>query len=122
MFGLSGSHLLIAGIVILLFGSKRLPELGASLGAAIRAFKSATDMPPHEISKSTEPNQQITDQWHSKNLSQKSPGNEPERKALQRGLTSEDAQNVAKAPLQERARWGDLQSGAVEETSGIGSK
>ena len=43
MFGLSTSHLLLLGLVVLLFGSKRLPELGASLGTGIRAFKSAVD-------------------------------------------------------------------------------
>ncbi len=43
MFGLSASHLIVLGIVVLLFGSRRLPELGASMGAAIRAFKAATD-------------------------------------------------------------------------------
>lgn len=39
MFGLSGSHLLIIGIIVLLFGSRRLPELGSSLGKGLRAFK-----------------------------------------------------------------------------------
>ncbi len=31
--------LLIAVVVLLLFGAKRLPEVGASLGQGIRAFK-----------------------------------------------------------------------------------
>lgn len=43
MFGLSTSHLLILGFIALLFGSRRLPELGASMGNAIRAFKAATE-------------------------------------------------------------------------------
>ena len=43
MFGLSASHLIVLGIVVLLFGARRLPELGASLGSAIRAFKEASD-------------------------------------------------------------------------------
>lgn len=43
MFGLSTSHILILGLIVLLFGSRRLPELGASMGKALRAFKSATD-------------------------------------------------------------------------------
>lgn len=43
MFGLSASHMIVLGIVVLLFGSRRLPELGSSLGKAMRAFKSATD-------------------------------------------------------------------------------
>jgi sec-independent protein translocase protein TatA len=33
--------LLIFGIVVLLFGSKKLPELGKGLGEGIRSFKGA---------------------------------------------------------------------------------
>ncbi len=33
--------LLIAGIALLMFGPKKLPELGKSLGEGIRGFKSA---------------------------------------------------------------------------------
>jgi sec-independent protein translocase protein TatA len=39
MFGLSVSHLLILLVVILLFGARRLPELGDALGKSINAFK-----------------------------------------------------------------------------------
>lgn len=41
MFGISGEHLLILGIVLLIFGPKRLPELGNTMGKAIRNFKDA---------------------------------------------------------------------------------
>ena len=41
MFGISGEHLLILGIVLLFFGPRRLPELGNTLGKAIRNFKDA---------------------------------------------------------------------------------
>jgi sec-independent protein translocase protein TatA len=41
MFGISGEHLLIMGIVLLIFGPRRLPELGNTLGKAIRNFKDA---------------------------------------------------------------------------------
>jgi sec-independent protein translocase protein TatA len=41
MFGISGEHILILGIVLLIFGPKRLPELGNTLGKAIRNFKDA---------------------------------------------------------------------------------
>ncbi|MBI3534119.1 MAG: twin-arginine translocase TatA/TatE family subunit [Deltaproteobacteria bacterium] len=41
MFGISGEHLLILGIVLLIFGPKRLPELGNTLGKAIKNFKDA---------------------------------------------------------------------------------
>jgi sec-independent protein translocase protein TatA len=39
MFGISAEHLLILGIVLLIFGPRRLPELGNTLGKAIRNFK-----------------------------------------------------------------------------------
>ena len=39
MFGISGEHLLILGIVLIIFGPRRLPELGNTLGKAIRNFK-----------------------------------------------------------------------------------
>ena len=43
MFGLSIGHLLIVLVVVLLFGSKRLPELGSALGRGMRAFKKGLD-------------------------------------------------------------------------------
>jgi sec-independent protein translocase protein TatA len=43
MFGLSTSHIIILAIIALLFGSKRLPELGSSLGKAIGAFKANSE-------------------------------------------------------------------------------
>ncbi len=39
MFGISGEHLVILGIILLVFGPKRLPELGHKLGKAYRNFK-----------------------------------------------------------------------------------
>jgi sec-independent protein translocase protein TatA len=39
MFGLSLGHLLIVGFVVLLFGHKRLPELGGAMGRGFSAFK-----------------------------------------------------------------------------------
>lgn len=39
MFGLSLGHLIIVGIVVLLFGARRLPELGTALGKGLHAFK-----------------------------------------------------------------------------------
>ena len=43
MFGLSGGHLLILSIIVLLFGSRRLPELGSALGRGVNAFKKGLD-------------------------------------------------------------------------------
>lgn len=40
MFGLGASELLIIlGIIVLLFGARRLPEIGSGLGKAIKNFK-----------------------------------------------------------------------------------
>jgi sec-independent protein translocase protein TatA len=39
MFGLSLGHLIIVLVVVLLFGARRLPELGSALGKGLRAFK-----------------------------------------------------------------------------------
>jgi len=39
MFGLSLEHLIILGIILLIFGPRRLPELGMTLGKAMRNFK-----------------------------------------------------------------------------------
>lgn len=47
MFGYSwGTILIILVIVLILFGPKRLPELGDSIGKAIRSFKKAHEEPP----------------------------------------------------------------------------
>ena len=41
MFGIGTTELLIVlGIVVVLFGARRLPELGSGMGSAIRNFKS----------------------------------------------------------------------------------
>ena len=39
MFGLSFEHILIVGVILLLLGPRRLPELGQSMGKAIKNFK-----------------------------------------------------------------------------------
>ena len=39
MFGLSLGHLIIVAFVVLLFGHRRLPELGNALGRGVSAFK-----------------------------------------------------------------------------------
>jgi sec-independent protein translocase protein TatA len=41
MFGISAEHLLIMGVILLVLGPRRLPELGNTLGKAIRNFKDA---------------------------------------------------------------------------------
>jgi len=40
MFGLGAGELIVVGVILfLLFGAKRLPEIGKGLGGAIREFK-----------------------------------------------------------------------------------
>jgi sec-independent protein translocase protein TatA len=39
MFGLSLGHMIIVAFVVLLFGHRRLPELGHALGKGMSAFK-----------------------------------------------------------------------------------
>ncbi len=44
MFGLGMPELaVIGGIMLLIFGPGKLPQLGASLGGAIKSFRTATD-------------------------------------------------------------------------------
>lgn len=45
MFGLSGEHLLIMAAILLIFGPRKLPELGASLGKAMKNFKDGLNGP-----------------------------------------------------------------------------
>ena len=47
--------LIILVIILLIFGAKRLPEIGASLGKGIRSFKSSVTG-EEDIAKSDTPN------------------------------------------------------------------
>lgn len=39
MMGISLGHLIVLLVIILLFGGRRLPELGGALGKGLRSFK-----------------------------------------------------------------------------------
>jgi sec-independent protein translocase protein TatA len=55
MGGLGVPELLIIGIIaLLIFGPKKLPDLGAGLGKAIRDFKGAINEPPEKEVKKEE--------------------------------------------------------------------
>lgn len=59
MLGLRPPELLVILVVcVLLFGSKKIPELGDSLGKGIRAFKKATEQGFAEDDNSTPPKAQ----------------------------------------------------------------
>lgn len=51
MFGLSLGHLIILAVVVLLFGHRRLPELGSALGQGMAAFKKGLEGkdPPKDL-------------------------------------------------------------------------
>jgi sec-independent protein translocase protein TatA len=52
MFGLGTTELvIIAFVIVLLFGGKRLPALGRSLGASITNFKKGLNSPEEEPKK-----------------------------------------------------------------------
>ncbi len=52
MFGLGTWELLLILIIVLvLFGAARLPEIGSSLGKAIKNFKSSTSSPSDDMDK-----------------------------------------------------------------------
>ncbi|MBI4643035.1 MAG: twin-arginine translocase TatA/TatE family subunit [Deltaproteobacteria bacterium] len=63
MFGYNlGTIIIILVIVLLLFGPRRLPELGDSIGKAIRSFKKAHDEPevlPKEEAKCPKCNKEL---------------------------------------------------------------
>jgi sec-independent protein translocase protein TatA len=41
MFGFSGEHLLVLLVILLIFGPRRLPDLGHSIGRTLKNFKDA---------------------------------------------------------------------------------
>ena len=53
-FGM-GEMILLFLVVLLLFGAKRLPEIGSALGKGIREFKSSVREIEHELKKPEEP-------------------------------------------------------------------
>jgi len=55
MFGIGSQELIIILVIaFFIFGAKRLPDLGKSLGQSIRGFKDAMEG-RHEIEKSANP-------------------------------------------------------------------
>jgi sec-independent protein translocase protein TatA len=77
MFGLSGGHLLIVAVIVLLFGNRRLPELGSALGRGIHAFKKGLEgKTPQEIAEEEKREQ---DRLAALKAEQLEKGNDPNR-------------------------------------------
>lgn len=56
MFGLGpGEIVLILGLVLVIFGPKRLPEMGKALGSGIKEFRKATTAVKETITVEAEP-------------------------------------------------------------------
>ena len=50
MFGLGMPELLVIFLIaIIIFGAGKLPQIGSSLGTAIREFKKSIEAPPKEV-------------------------------------------------------------------------
>lgn len=58
-FGM-GEMILIFLVVLLLFGAKRLPEIGSALGKGIREFKGSIKEIEHELKVPDEPQRRST--------------------------------------------------------------
>ena len=81
MFGLGPTELfIIALIVLLIFGAKRLPEIGKGVGGAIREFK--------KVKKefSTEDSEDIKGASSSQSMTQQGPGTKIEDKVKNKVL------------------------------------
>lgn len=84
MFGMSLGHLLILLLVLLIFGAKRLPELGSSLGKGLRAFKRGIeghDEDEQDRAKLAQQQNQQASQNTSGNQQGQGSNNDPSRKS-----------------------------------------
>ncbi len=57
MYGFSGEHLLVLLIILLIFGPKRLPDLGHSIGRTLKNFKDGMAGTTSTKAESTPPTQ-----------------------------------------------------------------
>ena len=54
MFGLGMPELLVIFLIaLIIFGAGKLPQIGSSLGTAIREFKKSIESPPKEVPTAT---------------------------------------------------------------------
>ncbi len=58
MLGISGEHLLVLLVILLIFGPKRLPDLGHSIGRTLKNFKDGLNSTP-DASPNAAPSQRV---------------------------------------------------------------
>ncbi len=59
MFGLGWTEIAVIGVVaVLVFGPKKIPELGSALGKTLRGFKEELNNPNEEASQEGEKKQE----------------------------------------------------------------
>lgn len=66
MYGISGEHLLILLVILLIFGPRRLPDLGHSIGRTMKNFKdglsgSHTETKPTPVAQQIETKPKATE-------------------------------------------------------------
>lgn len=66
MFGISGEHLLLVLIVLILFGPKKLPDLGHSIGRTMKNFKDALN--GNEAERTSNKKEQIVHSINTQNV------------------------------------------------------
>lgn len=78
--------LIVLGIIILVFGTKKLRNVGTDLGGAVKGFKKAI----HDDEKNKEGDKEESDQPHAK-VSQDEPGNTYDVQAEEKRATERSA-------------------------------
>ena len=73
MFGLGTTELIVIGaIIFLIFGAKRIPEIGKGLGGAIREFRQIKkEVSPEDSTNQTEGNKESKEQKNPPALEKK---------------------------------------------------